>query len=223
MKVLNETVHTFSKPAVLVALKKCKTYYMQVAAQAGHEVTIIEKHPDLLMKADSNIITSLSRVAKKLFNNDPEKIDSFIKEVKCRINGSVTNDIVKETDLVIEAVIENLELKQDIFIELDKIAPEKTIFTSNTSSLLISDIARVTNRKDRFGGLHFFSPVPVMKLLEVIRIPEQSEETYQALMAFGKKIGKTCITCKDTPGFVVNRLLLPYQTEAIRMLERGER
>lgn len=85
----------------------------------------------------------------------------------------------------------------------------------------LGEIASLTNRKDRFGGLHFFNPVPVMKLLEVVRIPETSEETYQALMTWGKSIGKTCITCKDTPGFVVNRLLVPYVAEAIKMMERG--
>lgn len=112
-------------------------------------------------------------------------------------------------------------MKHKLFKTLDEAAPQKTIFASNTSSLSIGDIASVTNRKDRFGGLHFFNPVPVMKLLEVIRIPETSDETYNAMMAWGKALGKTCITCKDTPGFVVNRLLVPYLAEAVRMLERG--
>lgn len=101
-------------------------------------------------------------------------------------------------------------------------APQHTIFASNTSSLSIKEIASATKRPDRFGGLHFFNPVPVMKLLEVIRTAETSEETYKKMMDFGQGMGKVCITCKDTPGFVVNRLLVPYLAEAVRLMERGE-
>lgn len=103
-----------------------------------------------------------------------------------------------------------------------QVAPEHTIFTSNTSSLSITAIASVTNRKDRFGGLHFFNPVPVMRLLEVIRTVDTSDDTYNKITAFGQKLGKACITCKDTPGFVVNRLLIPYMAESVRLLERGD-
>lgn len=101
-------------------------------------------------------------------------------------------------------------------------APEHTIFASNTSSLSIGEIASVTKRKDRFGGLHFFNPVPVMKLLEVIRTNDTSDETFKRIRHFGESVGKVCIDCRDTPGFVVNRLLLPYLGEAIRLLERGD-
>lgn len=101
-------------------------------------------------------------------------------------------------------------------------APSHTIFASNTSSLSITEIASVTNRKAQFGGLHFFNPVPVMKLLEVIRTDDTSDQTFNAMRSFGERVGKTCITCKDTPGFVVNRLLVPYMGEAMRLLERGD-
>lgn len=131
-------------------------------------------------------------------------------------------ETVANTDLVVEAIVENLSAKHRLFSSIDAIAPEHTIFASNTSSLSISDIASVTKRKDKFGGLHFFNPVPVMKLLEIVRTNDTSEETYQKLLAWGKLIGKTTITCKDTPGFVVNRLLIPYLAEAARMLERGD-
>lgn len=131
-------------------------------------------------------------------------------------------EAVQESDLIIEAIIENLEAKQKLFKTIDEIAQETAIFTSNTSSLSIQEIASVTKRKDRFGGLHFFSPVPVMKLLEVVRTPETSAGTHELLMAFGMAIGKTCISCKDTPGFVVNRLLVPYINEAAKMYERGD-
>lgn len=102
-----------------------------------------------------------------------------------------------------------------------QLAPQKTIFASNTSSIPITEIASKCTRKDRFGGLHFFSPVPMMRLLEVIRISDTSDETYHKMDNWGKSIGKVTVTCKDTPGFIVNRLLIPYSIEAVRMVERG--
>lgn len=195
----------------------------QVAAQAGQNVTLVEVSSDLLKKAEAGISKSLERVAKKVHKDNPSAAQSFVQESLKRIKGSTSpTDAVKDCDLVIEAIVENLETKHKLFKSLDKVAPPKVLFASNTSSLSIGEIASVTDRKDRFGGLHFFNPVPVMKLLEVIRIPETSDETYQAFMEWGKSIGKSCITCKDTPGFVVNRLLVPYIGEAIRMMERGD-
>lgn len=115
-----------------------------------------------------------------------------------------------------------MEAKHKLFRVIDKAAPIKTIFTSSTSSLGIEEIASVTKRADRFGGLHFFHPVPVMRLLEVVRTPSTSEQTFQIMMQWGKTMEKVCIVCKDTPGFVVNRLLIPYIAEAVRMYERGK-
>ncbi|KAK9727500.1 3-hydroxyacyl-CoA dehydrogenase, C-terminal domain [Popillia japonica] len=195
----------------------------QVAAQAGQNVTLVEINENLIQKAQSSIAVSLGRVARKLYRDSPSEGEVFVKNAQARIKGSTNPaEAVKEADLVIEAIIENIDLKHKLFKMLDEAAPAKTLFASNTSSLSIGEIASVTNRKDRFGGLHFFNPVQVMKLLEVVRIPETSEETYQAFMTWGKSIGKTCITCKDTPGFVVNRLLIPYKLEAFRMYERGD-
>ncbi|KAG5869218.1 hypothetical protein JTB14_023525 [Gonioctena quinquepunctata] len=195
----------------------------QVAAQSGSNVVLVDLSSDILKKSEASIATNLGRVAKKLYKDDGAAAKKFLDESSSRLKYSsdLTTDIEK-TDLVVEAIVENLELKHKLFKSLDDAAPEKTIFASNTSSLSIAEIASVTKRLDRFGGLHFFNPVPIMKLLEVVRIPETTEETYQAMMAWGKAIGKTCITCKDTPGFVVNRLLVPYITEAVRMLERGD-
>lgn len=129
---------------------------------------------------------------------------------------------MQDADLVIEAIVENLEAKQKLFESIDGVAPQKTFFASNTSSLSIREIASPTKRLDRFGGLHFFSPVPVMKLLEVVRTPETSQDTHSEFLAFGEALGKVCISCKDTPGFVVNRLLVPYGNEAAKMYERGD-
>lgn len=194
-----------------------------MAAQTGHNVTLVEVNADLLKKAEASIETNLRRVAKKLYKDKPSEAEKFINESKTHLKGSTdVNEAVQDSDLIIEAIVENIEIKHKLFKGLDEAAPAKTIFTSNTSSLSIGEIASVTNRKDRFGGLHFFNPVPVMRLLEVVRIPEQTEATYNALMAFGEAVGKTCVTCKDTPGFIVNRLLVPYSAEAVRMFERGQ-
>ncbi|KAK2189199.1 hypothetical protein NP493_113g01049 [Ridgeia piscesae] len=194
----------------------------QVAAQTGHNVVLVDMSDDLLAKSTAAIKKSLGRVVKKKFAAEPEKGEHFVNETIGRIKTST--DAVKsvaETDLVIEAIVENLDVKKKLFSSLDVAAPQHTIFTSNTSSLPIKDIASATGRVDRFGGLHFFNPVPIMKLLEVVRIPETSNQTYGRLVEFGQDLGKTTVQAKDTPGFIVNRLLVPYLMEAIRMLERG--
>ncbi|XP_072392338.1 probable 3-hydroxyacyl-CoA dehydrogenase B0272.3 [Diabrotica undecimpunctata] len=195
----------------------------QVAAQSGQNVTLVDVSSDVLKKSESNIQNSLGRVAKKLHKDDPAAGKKLVDDVLSRIQYlTEPQKGVQNADLVVEAIVENIDIKHKLFKSLDEAAPEKTLFASNTSSLSIAEIASVTKRLDKFGGLHFFNPVPMMKLLEVIRIPETSDETYNAMMAWGKSIGKVCITCKDTPGFVVNRLLVPYIAEAVRMLERGD-
>jgi len=227
--VLNRYLST--SPAMAAAIKNVTVIggglmgsgIAQVAAQTGHHVTIVEINEDAIKKARNGIESSLQRVAKKLYKDKHGEAETFVKETLSRLSTSLDlKEAVKNTDLVVEAVVENLDLKHKIFSSIDSVAPEHTIFASNTSSLSIQDIASVTKRKDRFGGLHFFNPVPVMKLLEVIRIPETSDKTYEKISAWGKALGKTTITCKDTPGFVVNRLLVPLLAEAVRMLERGD-
>lgn len=195
----------------------------QVAAETNHRVILVDQKQEYLDKSLNIIQTSLKRVVKKKFDKDPSAGDKYFKDVQSRIQTSLdVNDAVKSTDIVIEAIIENLDIKQKLFKQLDQVAPKHTIFTSNTSSLPITEIARDVQRQDRFGGLHFFNPVPVMKLLEVIRISATSDETFGTLLQFGKALGKTTVSCKDTPGFIVNRLLVPYMIEAVRMLERGD-
>ncbi|KAK5641361.1 hypothetical protein RI129_009908 [Pyrocoelia pectoralis] len=195
----------------------------QVAAQTGHNVTLVDLNPEIIKKTEAAIANSLGRVAKKLYKDTPEEGEKFIQGAKSRLRVMTdTRESVKDADLVVEAIVENLEVKHKLFKSLDEFAPQKTIFASNTSSLSIGDIASCTNRRDRFGGMHFFNPVPVMKLLEIIKTSETSEQTYNELMACGKALGKVCITCKDSPGFVVNRLLVPYLSEAMQLLERGD-
>ncbi|XP_073962054.1 probable 3-hydroxyacyl-CoA dehydrogenase B0272.3 isoform X2 [Choristoneura fumiferana] len=194
----------------------------QVAAQAGQNVTIVDLQPELLEKAQKSIQNNLTRVAKKVHKDDAAKVEGFVKESFSRIKVSTNIEDGVNADLIIEAIVEKLDVKQELFNKLDLLAPEHTILASNTSSISINEIGAGIKRKDRFGGLHFFNPVPIMRLLEVIKGDHISEETYQTMMAWGKSVGKTCITCKDTPGFVVNRLLGPYSAEALRMYERGD-
>jgi len=194
----------------------------QVAAQGGYNVTLVDVNNEAIEKSKKIIQDSLKRILKVKFKDEVGKVDEIYKETFARIKGT-TDPVegVKDSDLVIEAIIENIKKKQDLFKILDANAKPHTIFASNTSSLSISKIAEATKRRDRFGGIHFFNPVPIMKLVEVVKGKETSESTVQALQQFGKSINKVVITCKDTPGFVVNRLLVPYLNESIKLLERG--
>lgn len=193
-----------------------------MTAVSGYKATIVDTSSVALKKAESGIERSLTRISKAQYRDDESKREKYVSDARRNLTFSSDLEVAAETDLVIEAATENLKIKHKIFKILDSIAPAHTIFTSNTSSLSIGDIGSVTSRKSLFGGLHFFNPVPMMKLLEVVRTADTSEETYQTMMEWGKSIGKTCITCKDTPGFVVNRLLVSVLSEAARMLSRGD-
>ncbi|XP_061685179.1 hydroxyacyl-coenzyme A dehydrogenase, mitochondrial [Syngnathoides biaculeatus] len=194
----------------------------QVAASTGHQVTLVDTSDAILTKAVNGMEASLKRVVKKKFADKPEAGEAFIEKVLRSVSTATdANLAVQSTDLVLEAIVENLKVKQDLFSQLDKAAPAHTIFASNTSSLPIGDIASATSRLDRFGGLHFFNPVPMMKLVEVIGTSSTSQETLDSLMNFSRALGKTTVACKDTPGFIVNRLLVPYMLEAVRLHERG--
>ncbi|KAF9805928.1 hypothetical protein SFRURICE_004140 [Spodoptera frugiperda] len=195
----------------------------QVSAQAGQNVILVDVSSDVLAKSQKSIGANLGRVAKKVYKDKPQEGEKFVSEAMARIKTSTDpSEASKSADLVVEAIVENISVKHKLFSQLDSVAPNHTIFASNTSSLSINEICSVVKRKDRFGGLHFFNPVPVMRLLEVVRGAETSDATYKTMMEWGKAVGKTCITCKDTPGFVVNRLLVPYICEAIRLYERGD-
>lgn len=195
----------------------------QLAAQTGHNVTMMDVSDDLLKKSLSNIQISMQRVAKKKFDGKPEDQKKFIQDSLNRLK-TVTSieEAVKNAEIVVEAIVENIKIKHEVFKAVDAAAPKSAIFASNTSSLSIKEIASVTKRLDRFGGLHFFNPVAVMKLVEVIRTSDTSDETYKLLTEFGKRLGKVTVSCKDTPGFIVNRLLIPYFADAFQMFERGD-
>ncbi len=188
----------------------------QIVALAGYRVVVSEINPQLLAKGMADIAAFLDRRVAKGNLTPPEK-DAALN----RLQGTTDIKDFNGCDLVIEAAIENLELKKKIFGELDKICPEQAILASNTSGLSIIDMAMATSRPDRVLGLHFFNPVPVMKLLELIRTIATSDDTFAAGKDFGRSIGKMVIVAKDTPGFIVNRLLVPQLLNAIRMMETG--
>ena len=189
---------------------------VETAARAGFGVVVREVNDEFLQGGLGRITKNLGRAVKK-GKMAQEEMDAILG----RIEGTTDLAPLADTDLVMEAVIENLELKQGLWKELDGICPAHTLFASNTSSLKIGIQAEVTDRKDRFVGLHFFNPVPVMKLVEVIRTTDTSDATHETAMNFSRALGKDPITCIDTTGFVVNRLLIPYLLDAIRALEGG--
>ena len=178
----------------------------QVAAATGHTVVLVDQTEDILAKSKKGIEESLKRMAKKKFTENPKAGDEFVeKTLSCLSTSTDAASVVHSTDLVVEAIVENLKLKNELFQRLDKFAAEHTIFASNTSSLQITNIANATTRQDRFAGLHFFNPVPMMKLVEVIKTPMTSQKTFESLVDFCKTLGKHPVSCKDTPGFIVNR------------------
>ncbi len=191
----------------------------QVAAQGGCEVIVCETQQGFLDKGLERIDKSLAKLAEKA----KEKGQPFdAAAVRARIRGTLAKTDLADCDLVVEAIVENLDVKKALFAELGKIVKKEGIFASNTSSFPISEMAAVSGRPDRFVGLHFFNPVQLMKLVEVVRTDKTNEDVVAQARAFGEACGKSPITCKDTPGFVVNRLLVPYMAEAMKLAERGD-
>lgn len=194
-----------------------------VSAATGHNTTLVDLNQQVLDKSRGEVENNAARIARKFFREDPSAATAMAAETLARIRYCADlAEAVKDADLVIEAIVENVKIKQDLFKKIDEIAPQHTIIVSNTSSLSIVELGSVTRREDRFAGLHFFNPVPLMKLIEVIKTDKTSAETNARLLAFGETLGKTCISCKDTPGFIVNRLLFTITAEALAMLERGD-
>lgn len=188
----------------------------EISSKAGLDVQVVEVNDSLLQKGMGRINKSLSRAVEK------GKLDEAGKKaVLDKISSGTDLKALGDCDLVIEAVIENLGEKIKLYRTLDSIVKKEAIFASNTSSLSITEMGAATERADKFCGLHFFNPVPVMKLVEVVRTVATSDETNAAAKSFGEKVGKVVVSCGDSPGFVVNRLLVPYMLDAIRALEAG--
>jgi 3-hydroxybutyryl-CoA dehydrogenase len=188
----------------------------EVVAKAGYDTDVREVDDALAQKGMASIRKSLDRAVEK------GKLDAAARDaILARIHMTTALEELREADIVIEAVTEDLEIKNEMFRTLDEVCAEHTIFASNTSSLTIADMAAATRRPERFVGLHFFNPVPVMKLVEVVRTIVTADEVFRASFDFAKSLGKEPVVAKDTSGFIVNRLLVPYMLDAIRGLEQG--
>jgi 3-hydroxybutyryl-CoA dehydrogenase len=188
----------------------------EISAKAGYETWVRELNDDLVARGRANITKSLDRAVEK------GKLESAVRdEVLGRLKFTTSLEELKDADIVIEAVTEDIELKNEMFRTLDGVCGEHTIFASNTSSLTIAAMAAATNRPHRFVGLHFFNPVPVMKLVEVVRTIAVEQDVFRTAYDFAKTLGKEPVEAKDTSGFIVNRLLVPYMLDAIRCLEQG--
>ena len=188
----------------------------EVCAKSGYETVVREVSDELARKGMGRIESSLAKAVER------GKLAAGDRDVAlARLAATTRLEDFAGCDLVIEAVVENLEAKIEIFRALDAICGEATIFCSNTSSLTITELSAVTRRPDRFAGLHFFNPVPVMKLVEVVRTIATSDGTIDALLAFARSLGKEPVLAKDNSGFIVNRLLVPYLLDAVRAVEEG--
>jgi len=188
----------------------------QVSAASGYKTIVREVNQGALDKG-------LGRIKKFLDGGvEKGKVTAEQRDTTLgNLSGVTDLGAMGSCDLIIEAIIENLDEKAGAYRALDQVVGDHAIFTSNTSSLCITELAATTKRPDRFGGLHFFNPVPLMKLVEVVKALTTSDDTHQQLMGFSRSIGKEPITAPDKPGFIVNRLLVPYLLDAIRCYERG--
>ncbi|HEX5010226.1 MAG TPA: 3-hydroxybutyryl-CoA dehydrogenase [Planctomycetota bacterium] len=189
----------------------------QVAAQAGCAVVARESDQAALDKGLARVRKSLDKLVEK------EKLSRADADAASgRISGTLALEGLADCDLVVEAIVENLDVKKKLFAELGRLCKPSTIFASNTSSFSIGEMGTASGRPERMVGLHFFNPVQLMKLVEVVRTKQTSGEVFAEVKAFGEACGKVPVAASDTPGFIVNRLLVPYLAEAIRMVERGD-
>src|SRR5438067_3840057 len=192
----------------------------QVAAMAGFDTTVLEVEQKLLDKGFAGIEKSLAKFAER----PPEKggITAQQKdEIRARLKGTTRKEDLAGCDIVIEAIIESVPTKKETYAALDGVVKKDAIFASNTSSISITELMTATKRPERFIGLHFFNPVPLMKLVEVVRTIATADDVYQTAYEFGKKLGKVPVRAKDSTGFIVNRLLVPYLLDAVRAYEEG--
>ena len=188
----------------------------QVASEAGFDVTVLEIEEKFLTSGMKKIDKFLSKSVEK------EKITAQKKEdILKRIKGTLDMKDLAQCDLIVEAAIEDLKLKRDLYQKLDEICNKDTIFTTNTSSLTVIEIAEATKRQDKVVGLHFFNPVPLMPLVEVVRTIKTSDESFKTAWAFIEKIKKIPIAARDNTGFIVNLLLIPFLLDAIRVLQEN--
>lgn len=188
----------------------------QVVATAGFETTVVEANQQLCDRGISNIEKGLERMVRKATLSEEQKT-----AIRGRLRATTDQSQLSKCDLIIEAIIENLEEKAKLWRSLDSILKREAILASNTSSLSITEMMMATNRPERFVGMHFFNPVPVLELVEVVKTVATDPQVYETAVAFTQKLGKTPVRTSDRAGFIVNRLLVPYLLDAIRALEEG--
>jgi 3-hydroxybutyryl-CoA dehydrogenase len=187
----------------------------QVAATAGFDVTVLEVEQKFLDKGFAAIEKSLAKFADKgVLKETPDK-------VRARLRGTTKKEDLADCDLVIEAIIENVEEKKKMYASIDGLVKKDAIFATNTSSISVTELLTSTKRPERFIGMHFFNPVPLMKLVEVARTIATAPDVFETAYEFGKKLGKVPVRTSDKTGFIVNRLLVPYLLDAIRAYEEG--
>jgi 3-hydroxybutyryl-CoA dehydrogenase len=192
----------------------------QVAATVGFDVVVLEQEQKFLDKGFAGIEKSLSRMVER----GPAKgglTPEQKSKAQSRLKGTLHAQDLADHDIIIEAIIENVELKRKTYSQLDEIVKKDAIFATNTSSISVTELMTATKRPERFIGLHFFNPVPMMKLVEVVKTIATAPEVFEAAVEFGNKLGKTPVRTSDKTGFIVNRLLVPYLLDAIRAYEEG--
>ena len=188
----------------------------QVCAQAGYDVVMRDLTDELVDNGLKNIRWSVGKLVEK------ERVQGTVDEIMGRIRGTTELSSAKDADLVFEAIIEDLEAKRELFSELDKICADHTIFATNTSAIPITNIAEATSRASRFVGTHFFSPVPLMRIVEIIRGLRTSNETLEIAASLGRSLGKETVRVnRDVAGFALNRINFPSTIEAIKLVEAG--
>jgi 3-hydroxybutyryl-CoA dehydrogenase len=188
----------------------------QTCVEAGYEVVLVDIAAEFVTRGLNGIYKNWDKAVAK-GKTTAEEVDNYKK----LLGTSIDNNNLKECDVIIEAIIENINLKQKVMKELDSICTPETILATNTSALSITEIAAVTTRPDKIIGMHFFNPVPAMKLVEIIPGAETSEETIDTIVDLSKKLGKETVTIKESPGFIVNRILIPYINEAAILYTEG--
>jgi 3-hydroxybutyryl-CoA dehydrogenase len=187
----------------------------QVAATAGFDVTVLEVEQKFLDKGFAGIEKSLAKFAEK------GVLKETAQAVRARLKGTTKKEDLAGCDIILEAIIESVEEKKKMYAAIDAIAKKGAIFATNTSSISVTELLTATGRPERFIGMHFFNPVPLMKLVEVVRTIATAEDVYQTAYEFGQKLGKVPVRTSDKTGFIVNRLLVPYLLDAIRAYEEG--
>ena len=192
----------------------------QVAATAGFDVTVLEQEQKFLDKGFATIEKSLSRLVERGVEKGGITAEQRTT-AQSRLKGTTKMQDLADSDIVVEAIIENVGEKRKTYTELDGIVKKEGIFATNTSSICVAELMTATKRPERFVGLHFFNPVPMMKLVEVVRTIATGDEVFDTAVDFGKKLGKLPVRTVDKPGFIVNRLLVPYLLDAIRAYEEG--